>query len=357
MQIVHDYRALHSIPELDRALPKTLSYIQKQLTPLGCRIFSPAEGALCGYFDFGKPGTLAFRADTDALPVQENTGLPWRSRHPGRMHACGHDGHTAVLLELARRLRQKRTLPYNILLIFQPAEETDGGAKDICSSDVLQQYQVHAIFGLHLWPGLPKGQLFSRPGVLMSRSRSIRVCFTGCSAHIANSARGLDALAACCRFYCRTGMLREREPYLLKFGKLSGGTAGNILCEKAALWGSLRTLREPVDGRLTHALTGLCREAAEKTGCRGEIAFSAGYPAVCNDSALWQQVQEKCPVTRIDRVFWTADDFSFYQKNVPGIYFLLGTGDTPPLHSPEFTFDETILSPAADYLESLCEML
>ena len=127
MQIVHDYRTLHTIPELDRELPKTLSYIQKQLSPLHCKVFSPIRGSVCAFFDFGKPDCIAFRADIDALPITELTQLPWRSCHPGKMHACGHDGHTAILLALARKLHCAETLPHNVLLIFQPAEETDGG--------------------------------------------------------------------------------------------------------------------------------------------------------------------------------------------------------------------------------------
>ena len=131
MQIIADRRALHAKPELDKQLPNTLALVRGGLSGLGCEIFSPAEGALCAYFDFGKPETIAFRADMDALPVQEATGLPFASQNPGVMHACGHDGHTAILLELARRMGRKNDLPHNVLLVFQPAEENTGGAKDI----------------------------------------------------------------------------------------------------------------------------------------------------------------------------------------------------------------------------------
>ena len=116
------------------------------------------------------PRTLAFRADLDALPIAEQTDLPWQSQHPGMMHACGHDGHTAILLELARRIDRKGCRRYNILLLFQPGEETGGGAKDLCSTGILEQHGVTYIFGLHLWPGLDKAEIFSRPGPLMCRS-------------------------------------------------------------------------------------------------------------------------------------------------------------------------------------------
>ena len=349
MQIVHDYRALHQIPELDRQLPKTLSYISRQLKPLKCRVFFPTKGAVCGFFDFGRPETIAFRADTDALPIAENTKLPWASRHPGKMHACGHDGHTAILLELARRIHQTNQLPHNILLIFQPAEETDGGAQSLCQVGILEK--VRAIFALHLWPGLPAGQLFSRPGVLMSQSQSVTARFTGKSVHIARFQEGQDALAAAFAFY--RAVTGQPSGYLLKFGKITGGSAGNVVCGEACLWGSLRTRCDGC-GQMAKALLQRQMQAVcHSTGCRGELIFSPGYPAVRNSQALWEQV--KGSVRRVNGAFWTSDDFSFYQKQVPGLYLLLGVGNTPPLHSPVFSFDENILSTGADFFYTLCK--
>ena len=355
MQIVHDYRALHTIPELDRHLPKTLSYISKALSPLGCQVFSPAKGAICAYFDFGSRSTLAFRADTDALPICEQTGLPYASRHEGVMHACGHDGHTAILLELARKVRPQSG--HNILLIFQPAEETDGGAESICQTGILSKYKVRAIFGLHLWPGLPKGSIFSRSGVLMSRACGVTAEFTGRSVHIANAQQGADALNAVCRFQQQAERLRFPAPFRLKFGKVSGGTAGNILCDKAILLGSLRAFSDLDHCRLQNTLHKLCHSVSQQTGCRGDLHFTSGYPAVCNHPQLWLSVQKKCPVKQLYRAFWTADDFSFYQQQVPGVYFLLGLGDTASLHSPNFAFDEAVLSSGADFFLHLCQAL
>ena len=136
MDLISDRRALHRIPELDRDLPETLGYLRSVLEPLPCLLFSPAKSALCAFFDFGQDHSLAFRADMDALPVAEETGLPFASCHLGRMHACGHDGHMAIVLELARRLARQRSLPHNVLLVFQPAEETTGGARAICETGV-----------------------------------------------------------------------------------------------------------------------------------------------------------------------------------------------------------------------------
>ena len=188
MQIVTDRRALHRIPELDRALPKTMEYLKNSLEGLGCQVFSPMEGALCAFFDFGAKEAIAFRADADALPITERSKADYASTHLGQMHACGHDGHMAILLELARRLSKKEKLNFNILLVFQPAEETTGGAREICETGVFKdyrveaifkKYKVEAIFGLHLWPGLEAGYVFSRKNEMMARSCEVTVDIYG----------------------------------------------------------------------------------------------------------------------------------------------------------------------------------
>ncbi len=351
MQIMEDYWALHQIPELGSELPLTASYIRSKLEPLCCQVFSPTAGTVCAFFDFGMANTVAFRADCDALPVEEQTNLSYQSAHPGKMHACGHDGHTAILLELARRLQKNEK--YNVLLIFQPAEETTGGAKQICDTGILEQYQVWAIFALHLWPGLPKGVIYSRPGVLMSGSAEVRAEFTGKAAHIAGTIRGGDALQACCRFYERARKL----PCFMKFGKLTAGIAGNIVCPKAVLEGSLRTKSEKSRKKYTAQLKKLCRKVSVSAGCQGTIRVSQGYPAVCNDRKLCKKMMKTGLVRRLPGAFWTAEDFSYYQQKVPGVYFLLGLGDTPPLHSPMFSFDEKVLIKGPDFFQTLLQKL
>ncbi len=353
MQIVHDYRQLHAIPEPDRTLPKTVAYITGSLEKLNCRVFSPIEGAVCAFFDFGRPDCIAFRADMDGLPLQEETGLPWQSRHPGLMHACGHDGHCAILLELARRLDREKILPHNVLLLFQPAEETDGGAKDLCQTGILEQYHTRYIFGLHLWPGLPEGQLHSRPGVLMCCACGVTAEFTGRSAHIASYQQGQDALAAGCRFYALVQRLFLPRGQLIKFGLLHGGTAGNIVCHNAKLQGSIRAPEQKQLLRLQKSLKKCGKKAARQSGCKETVQFSQGYPAVKNHKLLLKQVKKIYPVTLLPRPLLTTEDFSFYQQWVPGVYFLLGVGDTPPLHSSRFSFHAEVLLRGADFFHRL----
>lgn len=354
MQIIEDYHALHRIPELDIHLPKTLAYIRQQLSPLPCTLLSPTEGSICCFFDFGKSRTLAFRGDTDALPIFEQTELPFRSEHPGQMHACGHDGHTAILLEFARRITLFPNSAYNILLIFQPGEETSGGAEPICQNGLLERYHVTAIFALHLWPGLPKGQIFSRPGVMMSQSCGVKVTFIGKSTHIAFWQDGADALAACCEFCCRA----EREsPCFLKFGKIAGGTGENILCGQSEIHGSLRSVAEGLLPKAQSVLRELCKEVAKKYGCTGNLSFSMGYPAVCNDAPLLSRVEQIFPISILPNPLFTTEDFSFYQQHVPGVYCLLGLGNTPPLHSNLFSLPADVLPMGADFFFQISQAL
>ena len=358
MQIYDDRHALHRIPELHKDLPETLAYLKKALSGLSCRVFSPCEGALCAFFDFGFDSTIAFRADMDALPITEKTGAEYASVHPGRMHACGHDGHMAILLELARRLSEKKA-KNNILLLFQPAEETTGGAKDLCDSGVLKEYKVKAIFGLHLWPGLEAGKIFSRKKELMARSCEVTVDLYGKSSHIAKAAEGIDALMAGAEFYTRAMALERKVPAgifrLLKFGMFQSGTVRNALSAHTHMEGSLRAFQDEVFFFLVNGLTAIGKELESKYGCRVKVHFSDGYPAVMNPEALFDTAAKTVSFAQLAEPVMTAEDFSWYQQSVPGMFFFLGLGDTPPLHGDTFDFDESLLLKGADFFEKLAE--
>ena len=359
MQIFADRHALHRIPELDRELPETLTYLRSALSGLGCRIFAPMDGALCAWFDFGQREAIAFRADIDALPIEEKTGAPYASTHPGKMHACGHDGHTAILLELARRLSRKETLPRNVLLVFQPAEETTGGAKDLCDTGIFEEYNVQAIFGLHLWPGLPAGTIASRKNELMARSCEVTIDIYGKSAHIAKAAEGIDALMAGTELYRRAMELEASLPKhifrLLKFGKFHSGTVRNALSAHTHMEGSLRAFQDDVFDSLAEGLKTLCRDVEKDFGCTVNIHMSSGYPAVMNPEGLYDRVARTVSFTELETPSMTAEDFSWYQRYVPGMFFFLGLGNTPALHADTFDFDESILLKGADLFEGLAE--
>ena len=359
MQIIEDRRALHRIPELDRNLPKTLAYLKSSLEKLDCRIFSPMEGALCAYFDFGAEKTLAFRSDADALPITEVSERDYVSTHPGQMHACGHDGHMAIALELARRMNGRQGMKHNVLILFQPAEETTGGAKDLCETGIFFNYNVEAVFGLHLWPGVEAGAVYSRKGEMMSRSCEVHVRFIGKSAHIAKAYEGIDAMAAAVEFYRGVRAAEQALPKdvfrVLNFGKFQSGAVCNAVAGEATLDGTLRAFRDDVFFGLAEQIRCIAEEVAAASGCTVEVSMGDGYPAVYNPPELYDKVRAVAPFRELEAPSLITEDFSWYQRHLPGMFFFLGTGDSPALHNDRFDFPEEILLSGADFFEKIAE--
>jgi hippurate hydrolase len=351
-------RDLHRIPEVDFDLPATLAYVRGVLEPLaarmaarGCRVevFSPARSAVCAFFDRGTPTATAIRSDMDALPVTERTGRPFASTHAGKMHACGHDGHMAMVLALAEQLEQRfDDLDESVLLVFQPAEETTGGARLIAESGVFERLHVRRIFGFHLWPDLDKGVVASRPGALLAASNETTVTFAGKASHIAKAEQGCDSLEAGCRFLTRAYDYIERrrveEPFLLKFGRMQSGEVRNQISARTVLEGSLRTFSLQMRDSCQADLQVIAHRCAGETGCTTEVAYSAGYPPVVNDVEVFAQAQQALPYLQaIPEPLLISEDFSWYQQHLPGVFLLLGTGTGIPLHADTFDFDEAIL--------------
>ena len=196
LETIKKYRKdLHQIPELELDLPETTNYILSVLEEFDCIVSVPLKSTIFAYFDNQKEHTLAFRSDMDALPVTEQTNLEFKSKNPGKMHACGHDGHMAMLLGFAKELNTYyKTLDKNILLIFQPGEESPGGAHLICEDNILKKYHVQYIFGTHLWPVLEKGVVATRKNEFMARASEINIDIYGKESHAAKYKEGIDAL-------------------------------------------------------------------------------------------------------------------------------------------------------------------
>lgn len=346
-------RDLHRIPELDFDLPETAAYVERVLGPLSCEVSRPCRSCVCAHFDVGGTGCTAIRADMDALPVTERTGLPFASEHPGRMHACGHDAHMAMALAAARWVdrtvrRDSGALPRNVLFVFQPAEETTGGAKTVCESGVFERYGVDRIFGFHVWPDLPAGTVASRPGPLLARSSEVTASFTGKSAHIARYREGRDALGAAARFAVGakwlSRKLEQEGPCTLRFGRMEAGTVRNAVAGSARVEGSLRVFSDAMFDRACAELDAVARTAAGEEGCEVELGFSEGYPPVVNDPALFELVRGALPrLEEVTEPLLIAEDFSFYQRRLPGVFLLLGTGTGTPLHADTFDLDERVL--------------
>lgn len=347
-------RELHQIPELDKALPKTLSFLLSHLTPLPCRIWSPTLSSLAVYFDFHQDHTLAFRSDMDALPIRETNDMSYVSQHPGKMHACGHDGHMAMLLEFAQYAVKLKTCRYNILLLFQPAEETSGGAEDICKTGLLKKLHVAAVFGIHLWPNLSSNTIASKPGALMAGSHEIHLFVKGRSAHIASCENGKDALHAATELL---QIIYEHFPgnehYLLKFGCMQSGTAANAISASSLIKGSLRYYDETVRKNIVHGIVMLSKKIEKKYDCRIQMTLSDGYPPLINHEELFEKVSSLYPLQELKEGNFLTDDFSFYAREIPSLYVYLGTGMDEPLHSDHFNFDEKTLQEGIAYYRAL----
>ena len=357
-QVIYYRRLLHEIPELDCFLPKTVSLVKEFLSPLRCEVFEPCTGAVVAYFDNSSKTTIAFRADLDALPITEATGLPFASSHIGCMHACGHDGHTAMLLHLAQLL-DKDVSANNILLVFEPSEETGGGAKKIIDTGIFDRYKPSAIYAAHLWPNLACGKIGTRYGPLMAASHEIDVIVTGCGEHIAFATDKNDTALVAATFLKKATSLNNDTDKLIRFGKLSCGSVRNATGDTATLCGSLRGLSPTAIPELISQLNEISKEISSNTNCNIDIKINSGYPLMINNSAAVTAVIKASNKNYniFDTPFYTTDDFSYFGEKIPSAYFMLGTGRASPLHSAAFDFDESTLLYGVKVLKQLADII
>ena len=355
LETVKKYRRdLHRIPELELDLPLTCKYVTRQLRGLHCQIEHPIESSVVAFFDAKKEKTIAFRSDMDALPVEEKTDVEFKSRFEGRMHACGHDGHMAMLLGFACQLDTFfEDLDYNVLLIFQPGEESPGGANLLCESGLLERYRVACVFGTHLWPMIPEGQVATRVNELMARSSEVNVTIEGKSSHVAKYKDGLDAMEAGARYllkcYEMEKMYHPDIYRLLRFGKMESGNVRNVVASWARLEGTLRAFQDDIYWDLRKNMHHIAAYIERKYQVKIELEFSLGYPAVMNDPDLVKQVIDiERSVHLLPEPEMISEDFAYYQQEVPGVFFFLGTGTGIPLHNACFDFDEKILLKGID---------
>ena len=350
---------LHQIPEEGYEEFKTKAYLLEQLEGLDCTIHEVEPTGLVLYFNANGSETIAFRADMDALPIQENTGLEFASTHLGKMHACGHDGHMSILLGLAHYLHHHLALlKKNVLLIFQPSEEKEAGALSIINSGLLDDYQVGAIYGLHLWPGLAKGQVFTRPNEFMAQASEITVRVVGKSAHVASSSEGVDALHAAAKFlsevYEQEAAMDPETYRLIKFGQMTSGTIRNIISAETFLYGTVRSFYPQVQARLKDIIATTAAKYEAQFGCQFEITYNDGYKAVINDEKLYKQaLSTVLDIATLELPVLQAEDFGNYGERFPSLFFFLGVGDTAALHNEKFDFDMDVLMKGVELFTGL----
>ncbi len=346
---------LHRIPELSDKEYKTKEYILNVLKKLNCEITEVLNTGVLAYFNAGKTQTVAYRADIDGLPVLEATNLSYASEHEGRMHACGHDCHTAMLLGFAEELNElpRSAFENNILLVFQPAEETIGGAKRICSTGVLDKTNTKAVLGFHVHPNIGKGQIGSRANEFMARTSEVDIVITGKSAHCAEYQNGIDAIEIASKLILRLyEMEREEiapsEHRLLKFGQIVAGTMRNILPDTVTLKGTYRCFDDSIFDMMMRRSHEIFAEYEALYGCKIELSYTEGYPALFNDEGVYSKVKgilsDMVDFHEYEKPFLIAEDFSFYCRSKPSCFMYLGTGKNIALHNNKFDIDEDVLN-------------
>ena len=365
-------REFHRHPETSGNERETAARIVRELEDIGG--FEIREGVggngVIAELSGALPGpTTALRADMDALQIEEETGLSFRSENPGVMHACGHDNHITMALGAARLLAQgKDELRGRVRMIFQPSEELSpqGGSRKMIEEGALEG--VDAVFGMHVWPDLPLGKVGVKAGPLMAASDHFTVTIKGKPSHAARPNEGIDALVAGAQFVtaAQTIVSRNADPMksiVITIGRLNAGTRYNIIAGECVLEGTCRTfdpsVRDLAERRLSEVLAGICTVS----GCTGELNYERGYMAVMNDGKMADYMKESA-----DRILgngtavtvepaMTAEDFSFYLDKKPGAFAWIGTtppGETVwPLHSSHYSPDEGVLWRGAALLAGL----
>jgi hippurate hydrolase len=366
--IVSLRREIHREPELGFDTKKTAEKVLDALEglPLEVETGLAENGIVATLKGEGDGPTVALRADMDALPIQEETDLPFASEEDGKMHACGHDGHTSMLVGAVRALSQdhlRERLNGSVKFIFQPAEEGGGGGRVMVEEEVAES--VSSIFALHLWPGLPFGKAATKAGPIMAAADAFEMRVKGKGGHGAMPHLTTDAVAIAAQIVTALQTVVSREvnpvaPAVLTVGEIEAGFAFNIIPETARLGGTVRTLDADLRKQIPKRMEELARGIAR--GMRGdaELDYHFSYPVARNDAdaaefalgVIGELFGEENVVELTDSSMG-AEDFAFFLEHVPGAFIWLGVGDVSGLHTPKFAFDEEILPQGSALLAAL----
>lgn len=352
-------RELHKIPELGLHEYLTAAYIRQELEKMGYQWEAILETGTLVYIDYGSDTAIAFRSDIDALQINEQNAVDFKSQHDGCMHACGHDGHMSALLGFAQKLSCSQDhLSYNILLVFQPAEESPGAAKFIVESGIFEKYHVKAIFGMHLMPSIEEGVIACKSGPLMAMCGEIDVKIEGKGSHAGLPQEGIDSIciASEALHHYQTIVSRRTSPFqnvVLNIGQIEGGTARNSVASTTVMKGTLRCYDEKLFYQITDEMNDIHVGLEKMYGCHIEWSCPPMYPPVLNDHFLYQQFHSflTSDYQELNEPYMLAEDFAFYQRAVPGVFFFLGTKCEEyqsGLHTETFNFHEEILQKAVD---------
>jgi len=362
-EIINTRRFIHMNPELGNREFETAKLIASKLLAMGFEIRTGVgKTGVVALLRGAQPGqTVAIRADMDALPIQEKTGLTYESLNPGIMHACGHDVHTAIALGTAMILSDIRDkIKGNVKFIFQPAEEgapfgEEGGAKLMIEEGALENPEVGAIFGLHVWP-INIGKVAFSDGFVMASSDFFRITINGKSAHGAQPQKGIDSIIIAAQIVQAIQNIVSRtndptDPAVVTIGKITGGTRYNILAEQTIMEGTVRTVNDINRDRIEKSIKNIVKGTTESFGADYSIDYNRGAPALYNHPELAKNMSPTLlrvvgqPNIESIKPQMVAEDFSYFCQKVPGFYFMLGVKDPrdnnpAPLHNPSFNPDE-----------------
>jgi amidohydrolase len=367
-------RELHQHPELGYNEVKTSERVVRELRKLGIKVRTGvAKTGVVGVLTGMKKGkTVALRADMDALPIMEETNLPYRSKRPGLMHACGHDAHMACVIGAAMILSGlKDQLPGNVKFVFQPSEESPpGGAKPMIREGVLENPKVSGIFGLHCDSAIPVGKIGVKEGPFMAQADSFDITIKGVGAHGARPHDGIDAIVAASQAIQALQTIVSRkidplQPVVISLGKIQGGTKRNIICSEVKVEGTARSLTKDVAQRIPRLIQTILSGVGGSSGASFELDYRKGYPVLINHPKATDlargtisQLFGKLAIFEINKPLMGAEDFAFFLQKVPGSFLRLGIRNPKkkaiyPWHHPRFAVDEDAIAIGASLLAGL----
>lgn len=372
-EIIQIRRHIHKYPELGGNEYNTAKFIESKLKELKIPGKRLNKTGVIGTLKFQKPGkTIALRADMDALPVQEDNKVDYRSKNAGIMHACGHDGHMAVMLGAAKLLAKKKSsLAGTVRFVFQPSEETSAGAEDMMKFGALKNPQADLILGVHACPWIQTGKIGIKYGEMMAAVDKIKIDIEGEIAHGAYPHLGKDALVAASAFInlAQTVISREVDPVnpaVITFGKIKGGDGYNIICESVAIEGTVRTFNNKTRKLIKESLLRKLKAVELAYGVKCRAVYQAVGSALINSKEITKMCHQtakdfygKQNVVILEKPSMGGEDFAEYLREIPGNFMYIGTSKDKstsyPWHHSNFNMDETALPKAARYIAYTAE--
>ncbi len=363
-------RHLHSIPELDFATVKTAAFVAKRLKEFGVDeiVTGMAQNGVVGVIKGNGPGpTIGLRADMDALPITEVRDLPHKSTNEGLMHACGHDGHTSMLLGAARYLAETRNFSGSVVVVFQPAEEGSGGGRVMVEEGLMDRFDISQIYALHNWPGAEVGRFETRAGPIMAASDNFSIKITGKGSHAAMPHQSIDPVivASAITQNLQSIVSRRSDPsdaLVISVTQIHTGEASNVIPGFAEMGGTVRTLKTGLNDWASEEMERIATHTALAFGATVEFEYEKGYPVTVNDDeaadfamSVAAELVGETNINAETAPTLGAEDFAYMLNERKGAYVFLGQGETAGLHHPEYDFNDEISPIGASFFVKLVE--